>query len=276
MTRGARPAPNDGRPLPGQDDWSGSRRCRFEVEIQRSGDRRYAPGEDGEAHQRHLLGELIDGGVTGGEHRDGSLAVDRLPQGVLPARSGRDRDCGHHRASSSSRSSQPTPPVPLSPKTMYEVHLIRARSITPCAAVERPEDDESPGLRPGLSCFRWWRGQDLNLRPSGYEPDELPDCSTPRRAEQSSSDVRRSQFGFRGSCAETERRPAGPTAWPGAWSYVGGEVVVGAVVVGASLVVDVDAGAAVEGGAVVAGTVGLPSAAAAWLTSCLASSTFFA
>ena len=29
--------------------------------------------------------------------------------------------------------------------------------------------------------FNWWRGGDLNSRPSGYEPDELPDCSTPRR-----------------------------------------------------------------------------------------------
>jgi hypothetical protein len=26
----------------------------------------------------------------------------------------------------------------------------------------------------------WLRGLDLNQRPSGYEPDELPGCSTPR------------------------------------------------------------------------------------------------
>src|SRR5665213_2801881 len=30
--------------------------------------------------------------------------------------------------------------------------------------------------------FVWLRGQDLNLLSSGYEPDELPGCSTPRHA----------------------------------------------------------------------------------------------
>src|SRR5437667_2167660 len=30
------------------------------------------------------------------------------------------------------------------------------------------------------SAENWLRGLDLNQRPSGYEPDELPGCSTPR------------------------------------------------------------------------------------------------
>src|SRR5262245_36100941 len=29
----------------------------------------------------------------------------------------------------------------------------------------------------------WWRGRDLNSRPLGYEPNELPGCSTPRRSD---------------------------------------------------------------------------------------------
>ena len=35
-----------------------------------------------------------------------------------------------------------------------------------------PKDSETP-VNAKL------RGLDLNQRPSGYEPDELPDCSTP-------------------------------------------------------------------------------------------------
>jgi|SRR5690349_16224749 hypothetical protein len=31
------------------------------------------------------------------------------------------------------------------------------------------------------SLKKWLRGRDLNPRPLGYEPNELPDCSTPRQ-----------------------------------------------------------------------------------------------
>ena len=40
-------------------------------------------------------------------------------------------------------------------------------------------------LRPPLKRKGWLRGRDLNPRPLGYEPNELPDCSTPRHEPES-------------------------------------------------------------------------------------------
>src|SRR5215203_5128342 len=45
----------------------------------------------------------------------------------------------------------------------------------PCSGTRKPPDRAGQGV---LST--WWRGRDLNPRPLGYEPSELPDCSTPR------------------------------------------------------------------------------------------------
>ena len=54
------------------------------------------------------------------------------------------------------------------------------------ASVEDLAEIRPPTSKPQTRATLWpgisqWRGEDLNLRPSGYEPDELPDCSTPRR-----------------------------------------------------------------------------------------------
>jgi hypothetical protein len=43
-----------------------------------------------------------------------------------------------------------------------------------------PTPIKSPVAVSATGVRSWLRGQDLNLRPSGYEPDELPGCSTPR------------------------------------------------------------------------------------------------
>ena len=40
----------------------------------------------------------------------------------------------------------------------------------------------------------WLRGRDLNPRPLGYEPNELPDCSTPRQGQNLNPEFTRSQL----------------------------------------------------------------------------------
>ena len=44
---------------------------------------------------------------------------------------------------------------------------------------QRHKDFQSFALPTELQ-DHWLRGKDLNQRPPGYEPDELPDCSIPR------------------------------------------------------------------------------------------------
>ncbi len=69
-------------------------------------------------------------------------------------------------------------PRPLAPRirvdgVSHTNSRVLAWQLTTCGLTQNGDPFGSP------FCHSW-RGQDLNLRPPGYEPGELPNCSTPR------------------------------------------------------------------------------------------------
>jgi hypothetical protein len=101
------------------------------------------------------------------------------------------------------------------------------------------EGKKNPRSTRAIRGFKW-RGQDSNLRPRGYEPRELPGCSTPRQVldrprQVAASDVNQSiatvrLFGNPASCDFLRRstrcdcgheRPFGPGASAEWWGVAG-------------------------------------------------------
>ena len=77
-------------------------------------------------------------------------------------------------------------PAPMVRVAVRRTEPLQVRSF-PIGTQKRPSCE-------GRLHNRWWRGWDLNPRPSGYEPDELPNCSTPRREVNSTATNAKLQF----------------------------------------------------------------------------------
>ena len=60
--------------------------------------------------------------------------------------------------------------------------VVEARGFEPLTSGLQSPRSAKLSYAPLSVLFRGWlRGRDLNPRPLGYEPNELPDCSTPRQ-----------------------------------------------------------------------------------------------
>ena len=58
--------------------------------------------------------------------------------------------------------------------------LVEARGFEPLTSGLQSPRSAKLSYAPEGFGKGWLRGRDLNPRPLGYEPNELPDCSTPR------------------------------------------------------------------------------------------------
>src|SRR5271165_3946358 len=118
---------------------------------------------------------------------EGSSGPRRRGVGARP-RLGSQGIAGHGRLRNSTRPLARTPPQPSklyrhADQELAERHLaLKAKEVF--LKKLRPKQPRSSDLELGTTPVvpqirKWLRGVDLNHRPLGYEPNELPDCSTP-------------------------------------------------------------------------------------------------
>ena len=108
------------------------------------------------------------------------------------------------------------------PDPMVANHVLCQLSYTPDSRISdcgfRIADLHSE-IRILHSAFeRWLRGRDLNPRPLGYEPNELPDCSTPRQGQTKLPEPPNCKLSILGTPCKSEiENPKSEIRW---WAWV--------------------------------------------------------